>query len=75
MPKMKDLSIDALRLWGWLDAQEKMKIQKDYLFKVERNEAIRALRRRGVKHGLIAEVSGLSIHQIKRISGNIKLNT
>jgi hypothetical protein len=72
---MKDLSIEALRLWGWLDAQEKMKIQKDWPFRVERNEAIRALRRRGVTLDLIAEVTGISLVQIKRIAGNIKLNT
>lgn len=74
MPKMEDLSIEALQVWGELSARERRDIQKENPFKVDRNEAIRALRSRGVKMETIAEVTGISLVQIKRIAGKIKLN-
>lgn len=46
-------------------------IQKDNPFRSERNEVIRDLRRRGVEHAVIAEISGLAVTQEKNIAGSM----
>jgi predicted regulator of Ras-like GTPase activity (Roadblock/LC7/MglB family) len=46
-------------------------IQKDNPFRSERNEVIRDLRRRGVEHAVIAEISGLAVTQEKNIAGKM----
>ena len=43
-------------------------IQKDNPFRSERDQLIRGLRRRGVEHGVIAEISGLAVTQEKHIT-------
>ena len=46
-------------------------IQKDNPFRAERDQVIRDLRRRGVQHAVIAEISGLALTQVKNIAGKI----
>ena len=72
MHSIENLSVKALEVWGMLDAQERKAIRKDNPFKVDRNKAIRALRRRGIKMAIISEIAGFHIGHIKRIAGKIK---
>ena len=69
---MENLSEKALEVWGQLDDQKRKSIQKDNPFRADRNEAIRALRRQGVKMDIIAEITGFHVAHIKRIAGTIK---
>ena len=69
---MKNLSEKSLEVWGLLDDQERRAIRKDNPFRADRNEAIKALRRRGVGMDIIAEIAGFSLGHIKKIAGKIK---
>ncbi|MBC2703983.1 hypothetical protein [Desulfobacula sp.] len=69
---MKNLSEKSLEVWGLLDDQERRAIRKDNPFRADRNEAIKALRRRGVGMDIIAEIAGFHIGHIKRLAGKIK---
>lgn len=46
-------------------------IQKDNPFRFERNRLIRDLRRKGVTHRVISEISGLCLVQVKGIAGKM----
>lgn len=69
---MKNLSEKSLEVWGLLDDKERKSILKNNPLRADRNESIRALRRRGVKMAIIAEITGFHIGHIKRIAGKIK---
>ncbi len=63
-----DLSTKAKKLFDLLSVQERETIQKDYPFRLDRNNAIRKIRSRGVDHAILCEITGLAIVTIKRIN-------
>jgi len=66
---MKKYSSRAQRLVELLSEDEIQRIQKDYPFRVERNNKLRELYGRGVTQIVLAEVSGLSGAYIWKICG------
>jgi len=65
---MKELSSRARKLLDALPESEQQVIQKDNIFKKDRDRAIYKLRERGVPGPVLAEVTGISTSQIQRIS-------
>jgi hypothetical protein len=65
---MNSLSPRAQKLLDALSKSDQQVIQKENIFKKDRNRAICKLRERGVPGLVLAEVTGISASQIQRIS-------
>ncbi len=64
---MKEYSSRAQKVIELLSDEEIRQIQRDNPFRVERNDKIRELRRRGVYLVVLVEVSGMSKATIQRL--------
>lgn len=71
------LSLEAQTILRSIDKKKKEIIQKDYPLHGDRNEAIVALGKQGIKGILLAEITGLSESSISRIleTGNNRKHT
>ncbi|MDQ7838262.1 MAG: hypothetical protein RDU59_07200 [Thermodesulfobacteriota bacterium] len=67
MIEASDLSPEAKRVWESLDEGLQKTIQKDNPFRVERDNAIFGLSKRGVKVDILAEITGVSRNAVHRI--------
>ena len=65
------LRLNKEKVLDSLTPEQVKTLQKDNPFRSERNQMIRDLRRRGVLHGVIAEISGLAVTQEKNIAGKM----
>jgi|GEM_PF-2681055 len=65
------LRLNKDKVLASLTLEQVKTLQKDNPFRSERNQLIRDLRRRGVAHGVIAEISGLAVTQEKNIAGKM----
>ncbi len=63
----KELSPEAQRALRRLKTDEIEAIQKSNPFRNERNEAIYSLRKLGLKHSILSEITGISLTQMKKI--------
>lgn len=61
------LSADAVQLLKSLSKKEIEEIQRDNPFRIDRNKAIYALKKRGIQQKVLVEVTGLAIQTIKKI--------
>jgi hypothetical protein len=68
---MTDYSSKAQKLIELLSNEETQQIQRDNPFRVERNDKIRELFRRGVRQAVLAEVSGMSMSSIGRVCAGV----
>lgn len=64
---MERYSEQAQNLLELLTPEEVLQLRKHHPFKVERNEKIRELRRRGVAQYVLVEICGMCHKQIKQI--------
>lgn len=64
---MKRYSEEAQNLFDMLTAEEVLRLRKYHPFKVERNEKIRELRRRGASYSAVANICGMSRKAIRLI--------
>jgi hypothetical protein len=63
-----ELSSESQLVWETLTDKEKRIIQKSYPIKGKRDELIFQLKSKGGKTALLAEISGMSNHHIRKIS-------
>lgn len=62
------LSPKAEAAWGELDEKTRKEIQKKNPFKIERDQAIRELKAKGLRLEILAELTGLNRTSIFRIA-------
>lgn len=67
MIKARGLSSAAKKVWESLDEELKKTIQKDNPFRVERDNAIYGLSKRGVVIDILAEITGVSRSAVHRL--------
>lgn len=65
--KANGASKEALIAWRMLTIEERLAISKNNLFIAERNECLKILMLQGLSRLRLAELSGLSLTQIKRV--------
>ena len=71
-PANRQLSSKAQPVWAKLDRKTREAIQRDYPFKVDRDEAVYKLRLRGVEVDTLAEITGMNRNTIMKISDRVK---
>ena len=66
------MSQKALLVWGSLTDEEKIAISRFNRFLIERNAVLQELRDRGLTTPILAEISSVSVNQVKRVTRRAK---
>lgn len=65
---LEKLSPGARIIWRRLSEERRLKINKHYPFRADRDQAVRHLKARGIKICVLCELTGLGRDHIRRIS-------